>query len=129
MEEETSGFSIVELILSIVIGVIFITAVTQFVNNYVSLGQKSRNTILANSYVEGRVEALRNIGYNGINTGTTDLSAELPAQLPTPRSAQMIVSTPSTGLKQVDISVTYNDKGKNQTYSYTTYVGELSVIQ
>ncbi len=125
----SDGFSIVELILSITVGVIFIAAVTQIVNNYISLGQKSRNVILANSYVEGKVETLRNIGYNGLNAGTTDLSAELPSQLPTPRSASMTVSAPSNGLKQADISVTYNDKGKTQTYSYTTYIGELSVIE
>jgi len=125
----SEGFSIVELILSITIGVLFITSLTQITNNYVSLGQKSRNVILSNSYVEGKVEALRNIGYNGLNIGTTDLSSELPAQLPTPRSAAMTVTSPSNGLKQADISVTYNDKGKTQTYSYTTYVGELSVVQ
>ena len=123
------GFSIVELILSITIGVLFITSLTQITNNYVSLGQKSRNVILSNSYVEGKVETLRNIGYNGINVGTTDLSSELPAQLPTPRSANMTISSPSSGLKQASISVTYNDKGKTQTYSYTTYIGELSVVQ
>ncbi len=125
----SDGFSIVELILSITVGVIFIAAVTQVVNNYISLGQKSRNVILANSYVEGKVETLRNIGYNGLIAGTADLSAELPSQLPTPRSASLTIITPSNGLKQADISVTYNDKGKTQTYSYTTYIGELSVIE
>lgn len=126
---KSEGFSIVELILSITIGALFITSLTQIVNNYVSLGQKSRNVILTNSYVEGKVEALRNAGYKGITIGTSDIAAELPAQLPTPRSGSMIISSPSSGLKQVDISVTYNDKGQAQTYGYTAYIGELSVIQ
>ena len=124
-----SGFSVVELILSITVGTLFITSLAQITDNYVSLGQKSRNVILSNSYVEGKVEALRNIGYNGLNVGTTNLSSELPLQLPTARSAIMTVTSPSSGLKQAAISVTYNDKGKTQTYSYTTYVGELSVVQ
>lgn len=123
------GFSIIELILSITIGALLIASITEITNNYISLGQKSRNVILANSYVEGKIEALRNIGYNGLVVGTTDLSSELSAQLPTPRSATMTVTSPSSGLKEVDISVTYNDKGKSQTYSYTAYVGELSVVQ
>lgn len=126
---DNSGFSVVELILSITVGALFIASLTQITNNYVSLGQKSRNVILSNSYVEGKVETLRNIGYNGLNVGTTDLSSELPAQLPSPRSATMTISNPGSGLKQADISVTYNDKSKVQTYSYTTYIGELSVIQ
>lgn len=128
-ERNAGGFSIIELILSITVGVLFITSLTQIVNNYVFLGQKSRNVILANSYVEGKVETLRNIGYNGLNVSTTDLSGELPTQLPSPRSATMTVTSPSSGLKQADISVTYSDRGKAQTYSYTTYIGELSVIQ
>lgn len=128
-ERNVSGFSLVELILSITVGVLFITSLTQIVNNYVSLGQKSRNVVLANSYVEGKIESLRNIGYNGLNIGTTDLSGELPVQLPTPRSASMTLTSLSGGLKQADISVSYNDKGKTQTYSYTAYIGELSVVQ
>lgn len=128
-ERNAGGFSIIELILSITVGVLFITSLTQIVNNYVFLGQKSRNVILANSYVEGKVETLRNIGYNSLNVSTTDLSGELPTQLPSPRSATMTVTSPSSGLKQADISVTYSDRGKAQTYSYTTYIGELSVIQ
>ncbi len=126
---DVAGFSLVELILSIVVGTLFIASLAQITNSYISLGQKSRNVILSNSYVEGKVEALRNIGFNGLSIGTTDLSGELPAQLPTPRSGTMTVTSPSIGLKKADISVTYNDKGKTQTYSYTTYVGELSVIQ
>src|SRR5437870_4325126 len=99
---KSQGFSLVELILAITVGVMFIASVNQIVNNYVHLGQRSRDLILANSYVEGKFEGLHNIGYNGLNTGTTDLTSELPSQLPNPHSASMTISSPQTGLKQID---------------------------
>lgn len=104
-------------------------ALTQIINNYISLGQKSRNVVLSNSYLEGKVETLRNIGYNGLGLGSSDISSELPSQLPAPKSATMDVTLPNDGLKKVDISISYNDKGQTRTYSYTTFVGELSVLQ
>jgi hypothetical protein len=124
-----SGFSLVELILSIVVGVGFITALNVIVNDYVHLGQYSRDLILANSYVEGKVEALRGAGYNSLNDGTTDLATELPAQLHSPKSGSMTISAPSAGIKQVDISVSYNNQGSTRTYTYRTYIGELGVGQ
>jgi type II secretory pathway pseudopilin PulG len=121
------GFSIVELVVGIVVGGILVVSLSGIVNNYLRLGQKSRNLTLANSYVEGKVESLRNIGYNGLSLGTTDLSSELPAGISNPDSSSMVVTSPSTGIKQVDISVTYYDQGTNRTFSYTTYIGELGV--
>ena len=124
-----AGFSVVELVLSIVIGALLILALTQIIGNYIALSQKSRNVVLANSYVEGKMETLRNIGFNGLNNGTSNITSELPSQLPSPKSASLVVSAHADNLKQVDISLTYNDKGKTQTYNYTAYVGEISVLQ
>jgi prepilin-type N-terminal cleavage/methylation domain-containing protein len=124
---EPQGFSIVELVVGIVVGGILVVSLNGIVNNYLRLGQKSRNLTLVNSYVEGKVEGLRNIGYNGLNFGTTDVSGELPSGISLPDSGSMQVTTPSVGIKQVDISVTYYDQGVNRTYSYTTYIGELGV--
>lgn len=121
------GYSIVELVLSIVIGTMFIIITNQIVNNYVYLGQKSRNVVLANSYVEGKIEDLRNSGYNSLNLATTDLTSELPSQLVGPKNASVTISSLQTGIKKIVISVTYNDQGISRTYSYSTYVGELGV--
>lgn len=123
------GFSIIELILAIVVGAVFIASMDVIVSDYVHLGQHSRNLILANSYAEGKVEALRSIGYNGLNPGTTDLSSELPTQLQSPRSGTMTIGTPQNGLKQIDLSISYTDQGSSRTYTYRTYIGELGVGQ
>lgn len=129
MKHNEAGFSVVELILSIVVGVLFLMALSQITSNYIILGQKSRDVVLSNSYAEGKIETLRNIGFNGLGTGTSDVSGELPAQLHGPKSASIVISTPQSDLKQVDLSVTYSDRGTARTSTYTAYIGEISDLQ
>jgi len=123
------GFTLVELLVAIAVGAIVTASLSQVVTSYVHVAQRGRYLNLANSYVEAKVESLRNIGYNGLTPGTTNISSELPTQLPGSPSASMTIGNPSGGLKQVDITVSYKDQGQNNTYSYTTYVGELGVGQ
>ncbi len=115
--------------MSIVVAGVVIGSLSQVVSTYLHVSQRGRYLNLANSYIEAKVEALRNVGYNSLTLGTTSLTGELPTQMPLTRSASMTVSSPSNGLKQVDLSVTYADNGQSNTYSYTTYLGELGVGQ
>lgn len=124
-----AGFTLVELIVAMIVGTIFVTSVNMAVNNYVHLNQSNKYLVLANSYVEGKAESLRNQGYNAINTGTTDITSELPSGLLAPRSSTLEITNPSGGIKQVSISISYSDQGAMRNYSYTTYVGELGVGQ
>jgi Tfp pilus assembly protein PilW len=128
-EDKQSGFSIVELVVAIVVGVLFIISINLIVTNYVHLGQRGRNLTTANAFAEAKVEALRNTGFNGLSTGTTDITSELPAQLTSPKSGTLDISQPQAGLQQIDITVTYNDNGSSRSYSYRTFIGELGVGQ
>lgn len=104
-------------------------ALSQVVTSYVHVAQRGRYLNLANAYAEAKIESLRNTGYNGLSLGTTSLTGELPTQLPPSRSASMTITSPSSGIKQVDLTISYKDQGQSNTYSYTTYVGELGVGQ
>jgi prepilin-type N-terminal cleavage/methylation domain-containing protein len=123
------GFTIVELLVCIAVAAVVIGSLSQVVTSYVHLAQRGRYLNLANSYAEAKFEAVRNIGYNSLSDGTTGLTSELPNQLPVNRSASMTISTPSAGLRQVDITVNYSDQSQTNTYNYTTYIGELGVGQ
>jgi hypothetical protein len=127
--KDESGFSIVELVVAIIAGTLFILSINFIINNYIHLGQRGRNLTTANSYAEGKIEALRSAGYNSLNTGTSSLTSELPVQLSPPKSGTLTISQPEEGLKQIDISITFNDNGVNRTYDYSTYIGELGVGQ
>jgi prepilin-type N-terminal cleavage/methylation domain-containing protein len=124
----SKGLTIVELLVAIAVAAIVTGSLSQVVTSYVHIAQRGRYLNLANAYVEAKVESLRNTGYSGLNTGTVSLTSELPSQLPPGRTASMTVTSPSTGIKQVDITVSYKDQG-NLSYSYTTYIGELGVGQ
>lgn len=122
----SGGLTIVELLVAIAVSAIVTASLSQVVTSYVHIAQRGRYLNLANSYVEAKVESLRNKGYPDIPTGTSSLTSELPSQLPPKSTANMTVTAPLTGIKQVDITVNYKDQG-NLSYSYTTYIGELGV--
>jgi len=123
------GFTIVELIVAITIGSIIIGGVSLILGSQVHLSQRGRDLVVANAYVEHRIEALRSRGFLGLANGTTDITSELPTELNTPRSASLVISSYTDAIKKVDISLTYNDQGVSRTYSYTTFIGELGVGQ
>lgn len=125
-----SGFTLVELITAIGIGAFFIIAVSTLLINSSRISQRGRDIAVANSFAENKVEALRSAGYLRLDAGvTTDITGELPAELAAPRNASLAVSQQSTSIKEVLITIEYNDQGKQKTYSYTTYLGELGVGQ
>lgn len=124
-----TGYTLVELVVTIMVGGVFAIGVTTMVSANSHLVQRSRDLVSVNSFVEDKIEELRSIGYSGLAIGTTDIASELPADLNSPRSATAQISNPSTGLKQAVIEITYNDQGAQQTYSYSTYIGELGVGQ
>ena len=126
--KRADGFSVIELILAIVVGVTFLSSMNLVTDNYTGLGKRSRNLVLVNSYAEAKVEGLRNSGYNAITAGTTNLTSELPSQLPG-RNGTMTVTQEPGGIKQIDLSLSYKDGTINRTYSYRTYIGELGVGQ
>lgn len=115
--------------MALVVGSILIGSVNAVYANQSYLSQRVRDSVLANAYVEGKIESLRSAGYLGVNNGTIDITSELPSELNAPRSGSMVVSTPSDGLKQVDLTVNYNEQGISRTLSYRTYIGELGVGQ
>lgn len=125
----SDGFTIVELLVSIAVAAIVTASLSQVVTSYVHVAQRGRYLNLANSYAEAKVESLRNTGYNGLSLGTTDVSSQLPSQLPPTRSASLTISNGPPGIKQADLTVSYKDQGQTNTYVYTTYVGELGVGQ
>lgn len=125
----SDGFTIVELLVTIAVAAIVTASMSQVVTSYVHTAQRGRYLNLANAYAEAKIETLRNTGYNSITLGTTNLTSELPSQLPPNRSASMAVTNPSGGIKQIVLTVNYNDQGQPNTYTYTTDIGELGVGQ
>jgi prepilin-type N-terminal cleavage/methylation domain-containing protein len=123
------GFTIVELVVTIVIAGIIIPAVAIALNNLTAINHRARDLAIANTIAQNKVETLRSIGYNSVATGTVDFSSELPGSMGAPKSASYTISTPTTGEKQIDINISYTDYNTTHNLKYRTYISELGVGQ
>lgn len=112
-----------------IVGSILVLSVSIITVSHSRLSQRTKDLVVANSYIEGKVESLRSKGFNGLSDGTTTITGELPSELKAPRSGTLVTATHSASIKSISVSVTYNDQGTNRTYSYTTYIGELGAGQ
>src|SRR4051812_16905486 len=114
--KNADGFTLVEVLVAIIVFGIVILSLSQVTTSYTHISKQGRFLNIANSFIEAKVEGLRNAGYNSLPTGTTNLTSSLSTQLPPSRSASMTVTQPSDGIKQVALQVSYNDQGQNHVY-------------
>lgn len=123
------GFTLVEVIISIMAVALFIFAFNTIYTTQIYINQRGRDTSVVNSFVETKIESLRSKGFLGLSNGETDISNELPSELGTPRSASLNISEVNSATKKIVINVNYTQQGQDQNISYTSYIGELGVGQ
>jgi prepilin-type N-terminal cleavage/methylation domain-containing protein len=128
-KKRQKGFTVVELVVTIVIAGIIIPSVAIALNNLAAINHRARDYALANNIAQNKVETLRSDGYNSISNGTVNFSSELPASMGTPRSASYTVTSPITGEKQIDISISFTEYNATRSLSFRTYISELGVGQ
>jgi type II secretory pathway pseudopilin PulG len=124
-----SGFTIVELVVTIIVAGIIIPAVAVALTNLAVVNKVARDKALANMIVQNKVETLRSAGYNTLSGGTTSFATELPSTIGSPRSASYTVSSPTTGVKQIDINMSFTEYHITKNLAYRTYISELGVGQ
>ena len=129
IHKNQSGFTVVEILVAIVVGAIVITGANGIIVAQGYISQRGRDLVLANAFVEGKIESLRSTGFLGLTDGTTVITDELPSELNAPRSGTLTVSSYNAAIKRIEISITYNEQGAARTYSYTSLIGELGVGQ
>lgn len=126
---KSPGFTIIELLITIAVFGFVIPSMTGLINTINGLNDRARELSIINALVENKVESLRSISFVGVNNDTYDFTSELPPTLAKPREATYVVSSVTSSLKQVDITVKYNNQGNEKVINYRTYLGELGVGQ
>lgn len=129
LTQEQAGFTIVELLVTLIVGSVLVGSVNNILTSQAYLSQRSRDLVLSNAFAERKIEEVRSIGFLGLTDGTTSIASELPDELSPPRDATIQVSAYTPAIKQAIVTITYNEQGNVRTRTYKTYVGELGVGQ
>ena len=124
-----AGFTITELLIAMALFAIIVPLFTAGINNLTVLNNRARDLSLANMVAQNQFEALRSAGYNSVNLGSHDFSANLPSTLAEPRTAVYEVTAPENGIKEVLVTITYTDYGSNRTIQYKSIISELGIAQ
>lgn len=127
--KETSGFTVLEVILATAVAGFIFLGIGGMINTLNVVNDRARDLTLANALAENKVETLRSAGFGGLSDGVVDFTAELPDTLAPPRAATYSISSPESNLRQVDINITYSDRGQPRSLDYRTYIGELGIGQ
>lgn len=137
LHKSSSGFTLIELIVTIAVIGILLPVVIMFLNAINSMNGKANTLSTVNAYAENRVEAFRSAGFQSVPLTTAGPVAftgaeALPMGVPLPKSATYEVTLPdptNPSIKKVVISVNFRSFDTTETRKYVTYIGELGVGQ
>lgn len=129
IKKANAGFTVVELLITIGICGVIIPTIALGMTNLAVLNNRARDLSLVNMIAQNKVELLRSSGYNSVAIGTTDFSSELPNVLASPKTATYTVTSPSSGLKEISVTVTYKEYKTTRTVNYKSAISEIGVGQ
>lgn len=130
VHRKQSGFTLVELAITIVVlGVVLTSVITLFTN--IQEAQTHTRYLESATYAaQAEIETLRNVNYNNLTPGQTiNFTDSLPKTLPSGSTGSVTVSEPVQGLRRVDVAVTYTYKGKSRTVQLSSLIGVLGITQ
>jgi len=122
------GFTLVELLLTIVVLGIVITSLGGLFYITQILEVQSQHLDLATRAARTEIEDLRNAGYDTLTPGDTiNFTSSLPTELPPSRSGTVTISQPASGLRRVDVTVSYTDYGQPETVTLSSDIGIIGI--
>lgn len=124
------GFSLLELMVTIVVFGLVASSITSLFLSVQRTQLQTRYLESATYAAQSQIESLRNINYNNLTPGSTiDFTDELPDELPRNSTGTVEVSEPTSGLRRVDVSVTYNYSDSPRTVKLSSLIGVLGITQ
>lgn len=124
------GFSLLELLITAAVMSVIILSIYGFFQSVRDVNRFASNLVIANQVAQKQIEAYRNTPYNTIPTGTQNVSSILTSypSLRTPRSATAVITElQPDGLKQIDLTISYTDKGGTKTVAVSTLVASRGI--
>lgn len=125
-----SGFGIVEVVIAIALLGVLSLALTGMFQSIVSIQAAARNQKLATLAAQRQIESLRNSNYNNLTAGSSiNFTGTLPADLPSPKTGSVAISEPVSGLKRVDVTVSYRQYGVNKQVIVSSTIGIIGITK
>lgn len=130
LKRSESGFSIIEVLMTIVVVGILFSAVIALYSNVLIVQSRTQNLETATRAAHRQVEALRNLQYNSLEEGENiDFSDDLPTGLPRGSSGVVEVTDAQQGLKRVDVTVTYPEGSTDRAVTVSSLIGIIGITQ
>lgn len=125
---DSRGFTIVELTVTIIFLGFVVLGISSLYLSIANIQRQSQYTEIANRAAQTEVESLRNSTYNQLVAGqdidfTTQLSG-LPNATGT-----VVVTEPESGLKRVDVTVSYNAGSQQHNVTLSSLIGVIGITQ
>lgn len=125
-----AGFTLIELIVTITVMGLLVAGI---VNLYIAIEtsqRKSYHLELATRAGERQIEALRNAQYGSLEPGEDiDFTSTLPEDLPAPRTGIVEVTEPESGIRRVDVTISYKDGSGTKTVKQSSLIGIIGIGQ
>lgn len=116
----SSGFTLLEVLLAIVLISGGFVALLEALSTGLFAGTENENDLVAINLAQERIDEIRNRSYaNIINEAKAVVSGFSAFQ------RQVVVTTPQTSLKQVNVTVYWYSKSSELNTSLVTYVSEI----
>lgn len=125
-----SGFTLIELLITMIVLSIIITSLAGLY--YVMQVQSIQNQRLDLAIRAARteIEDLRTTGYSSLTPGQNiNFTSSLPPQLPPDKNGTVVVSEPDSGLRRVDVTITYTSYGVPETVELSSDIGIIGITQ
>lgn len=128
--EAEAGFTLVELVVTIVVLGIVISSLGGLYYIMQQASIRAQRLDLATRAARTEIEQLRNTGYSLLTPGTPiNFTSSLPSNLPKDRQGTVTVSQPTDDLKRVDVEVSYTDNGTPQKVILSSNIGIIGIRQ
>jgi len=128
LRNSQSGYTIPELIVSIMVIGILVTAVSSFMVGNQNIQMRANYRESASRAAASEMESLRNAKYNSLTNGQTiDFTSQLPDSLPSNKSGTVTISEPMAGLKRAEVTVSYQVSGQTEQVKLSSLIGQIGI--
>ncbi len=125
-----AGFTLVEILVTIMVLGIVISSLGGLYYLMQETEVRSQQFDLAVRAARSEIESLRNNGYGSITPGSNiNFTSSLPPALPANKQGTVAVSQPASGLRRVDVTVTYTSYNLPQTVELSSDIGIVGLGQ